>query len=70
MNFLIFQNLAFAIWIISLGITIIWIKRSSLDSHTKALWTLIVLIFPYLGSLAFIVVHRLESKTPADKSAR
>ena len=68
MNYLIFQKLIFVIWFISLGISLIWIKQSSLDNLSKAVWTLIVLIFPYLGSLAFIIVHRLGSDSPIDKS--
>jgi hypothetical protein len=69
MNFLIFQYLGFAIWIISLVITLFWIQRSNLENLTKAVWTLIVLIVPIFGSFAFIIVHRLGAGPPTDKSA-
>jgi hypothetical protein len=68
MNFLIIQNLAILIWIFSLGITLIWIKKSKLENLTKAVWVLIVLIVPILGSIAFIVIHRLGFKPTTNKT--
>ena len=69
MNFINLQNLGIAIWIISLFITLFWIQRSNLENLTKAVWTLIVLIVPIFGSLAFILVHRLGAGPPTDKTA-
>ena len=61
-----FQILLFAIWIISVGITLIWIQRSNLDNLSKAVWALLVVIAPFLGSTAYIIVQRLGSP-PTDK---
>ena len=68
MNYMIIQNLVIVIWILSLSLSIVWIKNSSLENLTKAVWVLIVLIVPILGSIAFIIVHRLGSGPPTDKS--
>ncbi len=58
-----------SVWILSVGITLVWIQRSNLENLTKAVWTLIVLIVPIFGSLAFIIVHRLGAGAPSDKSS-
>ena len=68
MNYQYIQYLSGAIWLISLSISLIWIKRSNLDNPSKALWTFTVLLFPYLGSLAFIIVHRLSSRIPLNNT--
>jgi hypothetical protein len=64
MSFLHIQYFLFAVWLLSLGITLVWIQRGKLDPLTKAVWALIALLIPILGSLAFIVVHRLGSRQP------
>lgn len=66
---MIIQNLIIVIWILSLSLSLIWIKNSNLENITKAVWVLIVLLIPILGSLAFIIVHRLGSRTPTNDSA-
>ena len=64
MSFLHLQYLGIVIWILSLGITLFRIQRSKVDQLTKAVWALIVLLIPFLGALAFIIVHRLGPESP------
>lgn len=67
MNFQIIQTLGFAIWILSVVITLFWIQRSNLEDQTKAIWALTVLLIPILGAIAFIIVHRLAPSPPSEQ---
>jgi len=69
MSFQIIQTLGFAIWILSVVITLFWIQRSNLEDLAKAVWALIVLLIPILGAIAFIIVHRLAPSPPSDQAS-
>ena len=58
--------------VLGLSSTILWIwalvdltRNQTLDTNTKIVWVIVVLIFPFIGSIVYLVVGRTQGQKTA-----
>ena len=45
-------------WVLSVALCLVWLAHSDADGTERAIWALAIVLVPYLGALAYLIVGR------------
>ncbi|MEX2029675.1 MAG: PLDc N-terminal domain-containing protein [Anaerolineales bacterium] len=46
------------IWLLSVALCLVWLSRSDAEGTERAIWALAIVLVPFLGALAYLIVGR------------
>ena len=64
-----FNYILAAVWLGSVLLCLIWLRRSPAIGAERALWAAVILLVPFLGALAYLLVGRTRKGGAAEPPA-
>lgn len=52
-------------WLLADILCLWWLAHSSMQGTERAIWVLVIVLFPFIGALAYVIVVRLGARRSA-----